>query len=141
MNKKKRNAAIAELVLRAQCASDGGKGIKALVGSYKARTDNRAGYAVKDILIEEAVRLILSGESDYCFSVKDLENGMYLIYFQTKIHGKNVQVSFHSYGTNTWAKYCNRGKGCELWWDHGSSRSSAEYAYSYYCRGYYTAWA
>ena len=84
-NKMKRNAKIAELILRAQNASDGGKQKSSYnTSSIKAYTDNYAGYKHKDLCIYNAIQLILTGNSKFKFSVQDDKQKIayFLVYFE-----------------------------------------------------------
>ena len=125
MNKK-----IAELILRAQTASDGGKGIQ-YGASRKARRDNQGGYYRKDEFISEAIRLILTTKNNFKFAViRDKEGkANFIIYFSTKVDGINYQVSFHSFN-GEFAKYCK--KSFRIPWDRWDSRESAEIIYRHY---------
>ena len=131
------NSKIASLVLRAQNASDGGKNKCYFSGSDKVITDNRAGYGQKDQLIIAAINLINRGKSNYKFAVTeclDFSNMAWIVYFQTRINGENIQVSFHSFNC-VLSKYVRRSY--RIKWDHKDSRDSAEYAYMYYSNGMY----
>ncbi len=125
MNKK-----IAELILRAQTASDGGKDISWNT-SRKAKRDNSAGYWHKDKFVSEAIRLILTTENDFKFAVvKDKEGkANFIVYFSTKVDGENYQVSFHSFNGKL-ARYCK--KSFRISWDHWDSRESAKIIYRHY---------
>ena len=125
MNKK-----IAELILRAQVASDGGKGIIHST-SRKARRDNAGGYSRKDEYILEAIRLILTTGNEFKFSVvEDKEDKAdFIVYFTTKVDGEKFQVSFHSF-CGELAKYCH--KSFRIPWDHWDSRESAEIIYRHF---------
>lgn len=46
---------VASLILRAQNASDGGKGIDLLVNSQRSTTDNSRGYETKDMAIRSRI--------------------------------------------------------------------------------------
>ena len=103
MNKK-----ISELIARSQTASDGGKGINNF-NSRKGKRDFQAGYNRKDEFILEAIRLILTTENNFKFAVVEDKEGKanYIVYFSTKVDGKNYQVSFHSFNGKL-AKYCRK---------------------------------
>ena len=121
---------IAEYILRAQNASDGGKGIDALVASRKSRRDNCAGYSVKDKYILCAMKLIISGDTAFKFAVTPDKEGIanYIVYFETKIGYEKLQVSFHTY--RNFSRYVNNS--FRMKWDHASSRDSAQRMYDYY---------
>ena len=136
MNK---NAKIALDILRAQNASDGGKRIIELVDSKRSYRDNCAGYGVKDLLIQDAIKLICSGNTAFRFSVtrdKD-EVANFIVYFETRIYGKKYQVSFHTFADMD--KYV--ANSFRIKWDRGVSRHSAQVIYRHYCpNGQYSDW-
>ncbi len=121
---------IAELILRSQNASDGGKGIIELVSKGKSVRDNRHGYAGKDQFIFLAISMIVKGKSSFHFAVTDGGFTPYLVYFETRISGKKFQVSFHSFDRRL-ERF--KGKSFRIKWDHGSSRDSAATIYRHYC--------
>ena len=121
---------IAELILRAQNASDGGKGIMELVSKGKSVRDNRRGYTGKDQFVFLAISMIVKGKSSFRFAVTDGEITPYLVYFETRISGKKFQVSFHSFDERL-ERF--QGKSFRIKWDHGSSRDSAVAIYRHYC--------
>lgn len=122
------NKRIAETILRAQNASDGGKRIDLLVGSRKAYRDNCAGYRAKDKFIRIALRMIAGnpGKTDFRFAVVyDKENvADFLVYFECRNHanGEKRQVSFHSFDASL-SHYVR--KSFRMKWDHADSRQSA----------------
>lgn len=124
------NSKIAEYILRAQNASDGGKGINCLVSSKKSRRDNCAGYSVKDKYILSAMKLINSGNTAFKFAVVPDKKGTarYIVYFETKVDYKKYQVSFHTF--RDYSRYVNNS--FRIKWDHENSRDSAEIIYNYY---------
>lgn len=129
---------IAEAILRAQTASDGGKGKKYLVCSKRSRRDYYAGYNAKDRHIMTAINLINSGHSNYKFAVfRDTQRvAKYIIYFQTVINGEKVQISFHSFDSSL-ERFLD--KSFRIKWDRRNSRDSAVKAYRYYVsNGEYT---
>ena len=129
MNK---NARVATLILRAQCGSDGGKGKNFLVNNKRSHRDNCAGYACKDVCIYSALNLIVQGGTSFKFSVKrDGELALYLVYFETRVNGEKLQVSFHSYDSrlSRFSKNSFRMK-----WDMRGSRMSAIRIYSHYVK-------
>ena len=134
------NAKIAELILRIQNASDGGKNMR-FFESQKSATDNKAGYPQKDKLILEAIRLITSSKrnNDWKFAVtRSAVNGnnCFIVYFQTRINGEKVQISFHSFNREL-ARFI--GRSFRIKWDHANSRESAVIAYNHYVpNGKYT---
>ncbi len=125
------NKRVAEYILRAQNASDGGKRITELVDSKKSRRDNCAGYMVKDMMIFRAIDLIVRNKSSFKFAVvKDSEHvANFIVYFETRINGEKYQVSFHSFNMGL-AKYVARSFRTK--WDYGDSRYSAKIIYKHY---------
>lgn len=132
------NKKIAELILRAQNASDGGKQIQNLVWSRKSYRDNCAGYPQKDNLIFAAINLIVAnkGKCDFKFSVVyDNENvADYIVYFEAKPYGIKTQVSFHSFDKRL-ERFIK--KSFRIKWDRNDSRQSAVTMYQWYCSGEY----
>ena len=137
------NGKIVELVLRTQNASDGGKrkkgqNIMVISDTRRGIRDNCGGYATKDNLMILAIEMIAKNHTDWKYAVKigKDQNGhtSFIVYFQTKIMGEKVQISFHSFNNNL-RKYVNNS--FRIKWDHGCSRDSAVYAYNYYTCGYY----
>lgn len=120
---------IAELILRCQNASDGGKGITELVSKGKSVRDNRHGYEGKDDFLFLVISMISKGKSDFRFAVTDGGITPYLTYLETRINGKKFQVSFHSYDSRL-ERF--KGKSFRIKWDHGSSRDSAIAIYRHY---------
>lgn len=128
-----RDAKIAELVLRTQNASDGGKGIDDLVNSARSVTDNKAAYVQKDRLLLATIELINGGKSNWRFAVADcgdFSRRCWIVYFQTRINGEKVQVSFHTFNGEV-ERF--RRNSFRIKWDHGDSRESAQLAYKFYC--------
>ena len=78
------NVRISELILRAQNASDGGKGIDELVSSRKSYRDNCAGYAHKDRFVYLAVSMIASNKTDFRFAVTEDKDCVadFIVYFE-----------------------------------------------------------
>lgn len=130
MNKDKK---VAELILRTQNASDGGKHIQFFPDCKKAVRDNCAGYGQKDSLILAAIKLI-RGSDNSCFRyavVIDRQRiARYIVYFETRIDDVKYQVSFHSFDTRLGRYICNSRYAR---WDKKSSRDSAVTIYKYYC--------
>lgn len=127
------NSKIAAHIVRAQAASDGGKG-KAYNwhNSQKAKTDNNAGYAHKDPAILAAINLINCCKSNWKYAVKncyDYNRPAWTIYFETRIEGEKIQISFHSFNS-TFSKYVNNSFRTK--WDEKDSHESAIFAYKYY---------
>ena len=94
------NSKIAELVLRAQNASDGGKDICKICGSRKSHKDNLAGYSRKDPAIFSAINLINTRKSNFKYSVQycdSFKNPCWIVYFETRINLEKFQISFHTF--------------------------------------------
>lgn len=124
------NSKIATLILRAQNASDGGKNIDCLVCGGRTYRDNCAGYGNKDVMVIEAIKLITANKSYFKFAVTSGGSvSPYLVYFETRIMGEKLQVSFHSFDRRLW-KYQERS--FRIKWDHKDSRESALKIYWYY---------
>lgn len=132
----KTDSKIAELILRAQNASDGGKNISCIGYGRKAQKDNHKGYVSKDGLIYEAVRTILFNKNKDCsfhFGVTRATEGYapYIIYFTCQVKGgKKYQVSFHSY-SRMWEDFVRTSH--HVVWDKKDSRNSAITLYKYFC--------
>ena len=126
------NAKIAETILRAQNASNGGKFNRYNdCSTFKGRnaTDNMSGYDLKDTLIKQAISLISTGKSNFKFSVQEDTEGRarYIVYFNTNINGTKYQVSFHTFMNLRVSKYFTR-------WDRGYlSQDNAISIYKHYC--------
>ena len=128
-NKRNVDKEIASLILRAQNASDGGKGIDYLVASKKAHRDNCHAYSGKDFFILTAIGMIARNNTSFKFAVRDGEITPYLVYFETSFGGTKYQVSFHSYCSDL-ERYMK--KGFRILWDHGDSRDSAYEIYLHF---------
>ena len=127
---------IAELILRIQNASDGGKRLCPLVTNTRSYRDNCAGYAQKDNLLIEAINIISKTRNNWKYSVTKDSQGIadYIVYFQTRIMSEKVQISFHSFDSSL-SRYVKNS--FRIPWDHGCSRDSAIAAYTYYTQGSY----
>lgn len=130
------DARVAELILRAQNASDGGKGISCIGYGRKAQKDNHKAYLSKDSLIYEAVKTILYNKNKNCsfrFGVTRATTGYapYIIYFSCQIKGgEKYQVSFHSY-SRMWEQFIKTSH--HVMWDRKDSRQAAITLYKYFC--------
>lgn len=99
--KKRTNKEIAKLLIRAQNASNGGKSKSLLGKTALAKQDYRNGYDVKDWLIAKAIAKIANERSGFDFYIgrcSDNTDATAIIYFTTKIDGRRVQMSFHTFG-------------------------------------------
>lgn len=128
------NKKVAELILRAQNASDGGKNIDSLVlcTSEKTYRDNKHGYTGKDMFIMKAIEMIARNRKNTNFRysvVYDGEVAKYLVYFDTTINGKKYQVSFHSFD-NDLERFVRKSFKTE--WDKKDSRKAASEIYKAY---------
>lgn len=100
---------IGRYIVKAQIASDAGKGIDEISTTYKSTEKGplEMGYDVKPILIANAIKLIRSTKKS-CFNyyvVKAADQNGFssiLVYFDWRnpVDGKRYQVSFH----NPWNK-------------------------------------
>lgn len=127
------NSRIAELILRTQNASDGGKDIIAVTNNSRGRRDNAAGYEVKDKFIKLAIDMIARNNTNWKYAVRycgDYKKPCWIVYFQTKINDEKVQISFHTFN-ETFRRFT--GRSFRIPWDGGDSRKSAIRAYKYYC--------
>lgn len=125
------NARIATMILRCQNTSDGGKSIYDLIYNRRGYRDNIAGYDVKDKYILETIRLISGTKNDFKYSVQRDKEGiaLFIVYFEVKINGEKLQVSFHSFNREL-HRFINHG--FRMKWDRGDSRLSAEKIYIHY---------
>ena len=125
------NVRISELILRAQNASDGGKGIDELVSSRKSYRDNCAGYAHKDKFVYLAVNMIASNKTDFRFAVTEDKDCVadFIVYFECRTGAEKRQVSFHSFDERL-RKFVKRS--FRIKWDHADSRDSACDIYNWY---------
>lgn len=127
------NGKIAELVLRTQNASDGGKHKAYFVVGRRPGRDNCAGYPQKDRLLITTLGLIARGGSNWKYAVvpcRQYANPAYIVYFETRIAGEKVQVSFHSFNREL-SRYTRNS--FRIKWDEKDSRDSAVRAYRHYC--------
>lgn len=110
------NRHIAKSIICAKIASDAGKGY---YDTKIANTDlcdsvQDAGYATKDGFILEAIKAIKSTPNSafrFWAEKRPDQNGnaSTIVYFETKIHGKRKQVSFHTFSQKV-ANYTNKGR-------------------------------
>ena len=117
------NARIAKEIILAQMASDSGKSITDhIISGESARRSEIWGYEVKQIHIYNAIKAINSVKiCDFTYYITE-DNGMPLVYFETKANGKKIQISFHNPGWE-WLK-SQKGHGKATRWDKnlGGSR-------------------
>lgn len=127
------NGKIATLLLRAQNSSDGGKHKHIIINNRRSYRDNAAGYQSKDSFVWEAIDLICRNRKscDFKFAVTDGHITPYLIYFETIINDKKLQVSFHSYDSRL-SKF--RKNSFRMKWDKADSRESALEIYHNYVK-------
>lgn len=126
--------AIANRLILAQIASDGGKGIEdlcELLGSYKSYHIAEQGYKVKDIHILKAINFI-NVHHDRNFHYGVLRNTVgtpkYLVYFSFIIEGIKYQMSFHTY-SDAFEKFVGKNP---MHWDKKDSREVAVKLFHYY---------
>lgn len=113
------------IIVNAQRASDGGKGISQL--GYNWAT--KKGYSVKPLLIAQALRIIDShphmGINYYVTSEPDQNGyGSVLVYFEIKENGERLQISFHNPHSLASELYPWINKGRTTRWngEYGGSR-------------------
>ncbi len=127
--------AIAETIIMAQVASDAGKGIDDLALKLTDNARNRNaqshGYNVKDLYILKALNRINATKSPDVryFVTRDEHINSYLVYFDIKLNGHRLQVSFHSFSKKLKAYL---GSKEPSHWDHKSSRNSCVYMAQYF---------
>lgn len=118
---------IAQSIVLAQVASDGGKGITEIRNICKnSRKVNDWGYEVKDFYILKAIKMILASKnSGFRFFVSN-DDFTPIVYFEYRglVERENVvlQVSFHTFD-RAFLKYANKRKYHGRW-DEGSSRGT-----------------
>lgn len=125
------DARIATLILRAQNASDGGKHKHILICNERSYRDNCAGYGNKDVLVYEALNLIVRNRKNCNFKFSVTYGGVtpYLVYFETRINCEKFQVSFHSKDRRLRKFMSNSFR---MKWDALDSRESAVRIYEHY---------
>ena len=133
MSKKITDRMIAEAIVLAQVASDGGKRIGDIYNiSTRSKKTWMDGYDSKDDEILRAIKMILSSkESAFRFYVSegDLYNSI-IVYFDWRVDGVKRQVSFHSYFGEL-IKFAKKSRYATRW-DKGSSRQTAIEIARYY---------
>ncbi len=120
---------LATLLVLAQAASDNGKGIHSLSRCLKPALKKKAsvGYPAKDFAINKAIMLIAKYHfSDVHFFVtEDQEHrAKYLVYFDVKLSGERLQISFHSFNDSL-RRFIKRNANSYTEWDVGYSRGVA----------------
>lgn len=132
MNKYRLNKFVAINIIKAQIASDGGKGISELRDSIKLIDNSdyiwdstkKHGYRGKDSYIVKAIEYIRTHKNcGFRYSVQNGDIfGSDIVYFWYKnSNGKRKQISFHTFSEkiNKYNKKTYRTR-----WDEGSSRSN-----------------
>ena len=125
---------IAIELVRAQIASDSGKGIHFLPDDF-AGWEARTGYARKEQHILNAIRLIASNRTRYLFWCEEApdQNGYpsIITYFSYRGENGRMQISFHSpqRGDNPLRGWI--GKGTRMHWNRKASRATAWDLYHY----------
>ena len=123
----RKEAIIAESILLAQVASDGGKLLE------RSRHINpyvwEQGYDLKDSYIKKAINLICSSKTSiFRFKVvKSRGCADILVYFEAKVNGKKTQVSFHSFDKKGLGKFITGNDSMHIAWDEKDSFKSALY--------------
>lgn len=141
---KSLNAQIAFNICQAQRSSDLGKWERCKLGrnpvfahanSLQGKTRFQ-GYYPKDGFIFEAIKLCRFGHSDfnYYIEARPDQNGndSFVILFDTKIEGKRMQISFHSFNKRLWKEKV--GEGRPTHWDGkiGGSEKACVKLINYY---------
>lgn len=141
---EKLNKQIAFNLCQAQRSSDLGKEKKgklnrapifAHANSLQGKTRFQ-GYNPKDGFILKAVNLCCFGQSDfnYYIEARPDQNGndSFVILFDTKVSGKRVQISFHSFNKRLWKDRV--GEGRPTHWDGkiGGSEKACVKLINYY---------
>lgn len=127
--------AIAEAIIMAQVASDAGKGIDdlalKLIDNARNRNAQRHGYNVKDLYILKALSHVNAAKNSDVryFVTRDEHINSYLVYFDIRLNGRRMQVSFHSFNRKLKAYL---GSKEPSHWDHKSSRNSCLYMAEYF---------
>lgn len=122
------NRHIAKSIICAKIASDAGKGYYDTVISNIVLCDSvqDAGYSTKDGFILEAIKAIKSTpNSAFRFWAEQRPdqngNNSVIVYFETKIHGKRKQISFHTFSQKV-GSYANKGRKTR--WTHQSPQDT-----------------
>lgn len=107
-------------IILAQIASDSGKNIKTLTTFKGAQEAQKKGYAIKDVYILTAIKLINATPRcgiNYYVEEKPDQNGYpsLIIYFEIKLNEKRYQISFHSPKNRT-ILLQNKNKGRKTRW-------------------------
>ena len=121
---------IAFKIALCQIASDAGKGIKDAelikrVGRQAAHKAIKGGYAMKSQLIKElCFDIAHTRKTGFCFWWQSAEEDAFsIVYFECKLEGETLQVSFHNPGFvyKTWEP---GSKDFKSSWDEKSSRET-----------------
>lgn len=121
---------IAENIICAQAASDGGKGIDEISDLLGEKTQKAcwSGYDCKDYYIFAAICLINKlPDNSFRYSVAwdrgTGRHGSYIVYFSAKLPQGRVQVSFHCFNSGL-EKFFRSGKNHVTHWDQKGSRAA-----------------
>lgn len=120
---------IAFKIALCQIASDAGKGIHDTdlikrVGRQAAHRAIKGGYAMKNQLIKElCFDIAHSTKSGFRFWWSKEEWDFSVVYFECKLKGETLQVSFHNPGS-TYMKWEPGSKPFQSKWDGKSSRET-----------------
>ena len=104
---------IALNIIKAQIASDAGKGLYRLnlknTDGYK-----KLGYQLKETAIVTAIKLIRTNKTEFNYWVQEApdqnNNNSIIVYFDFKLNGTRYQVSFHNHGVKELRDYLNTGR-------------------------------
>jgi len=126
------NKKIAELIIKAQLASDYGKyncytNLSLRMKPHFKRTPEHMRYDIKTNLIADAIRLANSTKSDFVYWVTKTpdQNGYasILVYFTFKYNGKRYQISFHNPYDRAKVLLPYIGKGMPMRWNKNTDGS------------------
>lgn len=129
------NKLVALNIVKAQVASDGGKGIVSL-RNFLSNVDNKylwhtvysKGYYGKDFYILKAIEYIRTHvDCGFRFYVKDLGSNASIVYFWYKVEdGTRCQISFHSFSGRV-NRYSDNDFSTN--WDHKCSQDNCLYLF------------
>lgn len=115
------NKHIAKCIICAKIASDAGKGYydTKITDVDLCDSVQSAGYSTKDGFILEAIKAIKATHTAFRFWAEQRPdqngNASTIVYFETKIHGKRKQISFHTFSQKV-GSYANKGRKTR--WTH-----------------------
>lgn len=126
--KYKRNEEIFEAYAPKKVMTDSWGNRCEYFGNAETEKSTRKGYKAKDDYIRNALRLISGYPEKSIFRFYVCEDtqqiAKYIVYFDVKIDGKRMQISFHSFDVGL-RKYLNGSKASKVRWDRRSSAETA----------------